>query len=109
MRKVSLKKKNGIRITTGAWTKHVTLKTASSSVPNEIATAMNPMVYELLRLAEIGDQTLKKRQTASVKPAVTVKPTSTIGGRANPSAGKSPADMSMEEYVAWRTKQGDAA
>jgi hypothetical protein len=76
----------------------------------EIANAMSPAVYEILLDAELGAQVRKQRQTASAKPSAAVaKPTSTVGGRANPSAGKSLADMDMDDYVAARRKQMTAA
>lgn len=74
----------------------------------EIANAMSPYVYDILRLAEIGEQTLKRTASAKPHPAAAAKPTSTVGGRANPGAGKSLADMDMDEYVAARQKMSAA-
>lgn len=67
-----------------------------------IRSAMSPMVYKMLFLARLGEQTLNKKPAAQPQQA---KPTSTIGGKSNPSAGKSIADMDMDEYVAHRKKQ----
>lgn len=70
-----------------------------------ILSAMSPMVYKMLYLARIGEQTLSKKPAAQTKQP---NPTTVIGGKSNPSAGKTIADMDMEEYVAFRTKQNAA-
>ena len=82
---------------------------SQGATDQDIRNSMNPMVYNILRLARIGEQSLKTA-TASVKPAAAqVKPTSTVDARVNPSAGKSLADMDMDEYAAYRAKQDAAA
>jgi hypothetical protein len=70
----------------------------------ELQSVISPKVYDILHLARIGEQTLAK-QTAAPKLQAKVQPTKTVGGKSNPSAGKSLADMSMEEYAAHRTAQ----
>jgi hypothetical protein len=68
--------------------------------------AMSPLVYELLHLARIGEQTLKA--PVATKPqatTTTAKPLSMVGAKGNPSAGKTIADMDMDEYVAFRNRK----
>jgi hypothetical protein len=67
----------------------------------QMQNLMSPLVYEMLYLARIGQQTLSKpapaaRQTA--KPA----PLQVVSGRSTPAARKSLGEMSMEEYAAAR-------
>lgn len=62
---------------------------------------MNPLVYEMLYLARIGQNALSKPAPAQ-KPAAQPQPSRTVGGRATPGARKSLAEMSMDEYVAAR-------
>lgn len=71
----------------------------------ELAGSMDKRVYEMLYLANIGAQTLAKQTAAPKQQAKPVQPTKTVGGKSNPAAGKSLADMSMEEYVAYRESQ----
>lgn len=65
---------------------------------------MSPLAYELLYLARIGEQALSKKPAAP-QTQTQAKPLSTVGGKSNPSAGKSLGEMSMEEYAAYRQKQ----
>jgi hypothetical protein len=67
----------------------------------QMQSLMNPLMYEMIYLARIGQQTLSKpapaaKQTA--KPA----PLQVVGGRSTPAARKSLGEMSMEEYAAAR-------
>ena len=64
----------------------------------QMQNLMSPLVYEMLYLARIGQQTLSKpapaaRQTA--KPA----PLQVVSGRSTPAARKSLGEMSMDEYA----------
>jgi hypothetical protein len=70
----------------------------------ELQGVITPKVYEILHLARIGEQTLSK-QTAAPRQQANVRPTKTVGGKSNPAAGKSLADMDMDEYVATRQAQ----
>lgn len=70
----------------------------------ELQSVISPKVYDILHLARIGEQTLAK-QTAAPKQQAKVQPTKTVGGKSNPSAGKSLADMDMDQYVAHRQAQ----
>lgn len=70
--------------------------------PKELQSLMSPVVYEMIHLARIGEQTLKKA-SAPVRPAATpIEPLQTVKARATPGANKSLAEMSMDEYVAAR-------
>lgn len=73
----------------------------------DLRNAMSPMIYNLLHLARIGEQALSKATTVpKVAPAgQPPKPLQTVGGKSNPSAGKSLADMSMDEYAEHRRAQ----
>ena len=77
---------------------------SKGATEQNILSAMSPMVYEMLYLARIGEQALKK-QPAAANNSAGARPTSTVGGKSNPSAGKSLSEMSMEEYVQYRRKQ----
>ncbi|MDW6020245.1 hypothetical protein SAZ10_00550 [Mesorhizobium sp. BAC0120] len=77
---------------------------SKGATEQNILSAMSPMVYEMLYLARIGDQALKK-QPAAPNNSARARPTSTVGGKSNPSAGKSLSEMSMDEYVEYRRRQ----
>lgn len=72
--------------------------------PKELQAMMSPLVYETLYLARLGEQTLKKGMLAP-KPGPQPAPLTVVGAKANPPARKSLADMSMDEYAAFRDKQ----
>jgi hypothetical protein len=72
--------------------------------PKDLQMMMNPLVYETLYLARLGEQTLKKGMAAP-KPGTPAAPLHVVGAKANPPARKDLASMSMEEYVATRQKQ----
>jgi hypothetical protein len=67
----------------------------------ELGNATNPQVYRALYLAWLGQQALSK-QAKPVASATPPTPLKTVGAKASPAANKSLADMSMEEYVAYR-------
>lgn len=67
---------------------------------------MSPLVYETLYLARLGEQLLQK--PASPKPTAPPVPLTTVGAKASPPARKSLADMTMDEYAAYRDKQDEA-
>lgn len=70
--------------------------------PKDLQGMMSPIVYEMLHLARLGEQTLKKA-SAPIKPqAAPIAPLQTVKARATPGANKSLAEMSMDEYVAAR-------
>lgn len=78
--------------------------TSKGITPKDLQNAMNPTVYEMLYLARLGEQTLKKGMAAP-KPGPQPAPLQVVGAKANPPARKSLADMSMDEYAAYRDKQ----
>lgn len=78
-------------------------KGADSKMLQEI---MSPLVYETLYLARLGEQLLQK--PASPKPTAPPVPLTTVGAKASPPARKSLADMTMDEYAAYRDKQEEA-
>jgi hypothetical protein len=80
---------------------------SKGATPKDLQAMMNPLVYETLYLARLGEQTLKKGMAAP-KPGTPAAPLHVVGAKANPPARKSVADMSMEEYVAFRSKQNAA-
>lgn len=79
--------------------------TSKGFTQQELAGSMDKRVYEMLHLANIGAQTLAKQTAAPKQQAKPVQPTKTVGGKSNPAAGKSLAEMDMDEYVATRKKQ----
>jgi hypothetical protein len=77
---------------------------SKGATPKDLQAMMNPLVYETLYLARLGEQTLKKGMAAP-KPGTPAAPLHVVGAKANPPARKDLASMSMEEYVATRQKQ----
>ena len=76
--------------------------TAKGIEPAELSKVMNPRIYEILHLARLGEQTLKKA-SAPIKPAAApIAPLQTVKARATPGANKSLGEMNMDEYVAAR-------
>jgi len=67
----------------------------------QMQSMMNPLVYEMIYLARIGQNALSKPAPVQ-KPAAQPQPSKTVGGRATPGANKSLGEMSMDEYVAAR-------
>ena len=63
---------------------------------------MNPLVYEMLYLARIGDQRLQK---PAPKAGIQPSPLTTVAAKANPPAKTDLASADMEQYVAIRQKQ----
>lgn len=78
---------------------------SKGATDQNLLDAMSPMVYEMLYLARIGEQSLKKLST-NASPKTPQKPLETVGARSNPNARKSIKDMSMEEYAEYRRKGG---
>ena len=72
--------------------------------PSNLRDAINPQVYRAIHLAWIGHQAISK--PAAPKPQAA--PLQTVQARTAPGGHKSPADMSMDEYVAYRTRQNAA-
>lgn len=69
--------------------------------PNNLREAINPQVYRAIHLAWIGHQAISK----PVQKPTPAAPLQTVQARTAPSGHKSLADMSMSEYVAYRSKQ----
>jgi hypothetical protein len=62
---------------------------------------MSPEFLKLLHRAHIGAEAMKK--PAAATPNI-VQPLTTVGAKSNPAAGKSLADMDMDDYVVARKK-----
>lgn len=71
-------------------------------IPADLAKNAGPAEFNLLRLAKIGAQAEQQR-TAALKAAI--KPANEVG--ASGGGSSDPSDMNMEQYKAWRAKQGD--
>ncbi|HWK64132.1 MAG TPA: hypothetical protein VNS34_04285 [Rhizobiaceae bacterium] len=78
---------------------------SKGATDQNLRDAMSPLVYNLLYLARIGEQALNKTTAPKASAGRAVRPLSLVGGRSSPSAGKSLADMSMEEYAEHRAAQ----
>ena len=77
---------------------------ADEGVLRTVATS--PQMYRALHLAWLGHQTMQKANAPAPKPTTPAPaPLTVVAAKANPPARKNPADMSMDEYVAWRAKQ----
>jgi hypothetical protein len=76
---------------------------ADEGVLRSVAT--NPQMYRALHLAWLGYQTMQKANAPAPKPVTPPAPLTVVAAKANPPARKSLADMSMDEYVAYRSKQ----
>lgn len=64
-------------------------------------TITDPTVYNILHLADVGQKFIERqRNAANIRAAAAGGPVTTVGG-VN-AGGKSPEDMSFEEYAAWR-------
>lgn len=68
----------------------------------QMQNLMNPLVYEMLYLARIGQEALAKPAPNPKKQAAPTQPSKAVGGRSTPAASKSLSEMSMEEYAAAR-------
>jgi len=71
-----------------------------------LQSLMSPLVYETLYLARLGEELMKKPATA--RPTTPAQPLPTVGAKSSPPARKSLADMTMDEYAAYRDKQEEA-
>lgn len=70
--------------------------------PKEVATMTDPWAYELLHFADIGKKFIERQKRASqMRNAHAGAPATMLGSAA--SGGKSPEDMSPEEYMQWRS------
>ena len=68
---------------------------------DDVAELSEPWAYELLHYADIGKKFIERQRRASqMRTAHAGQPATTLGGASV--GGKSPEDMSMDEYVAWR-------
>lgn len=72
------------------------------ATPQKLQSVMSPLVYEMLYLARIGEQALKKVATPPKPASAPVAPLQVVAAKASPPARKSLGEMSMEEYVAAR-------
>jgi len=73
----------------------------------QVAKLMDPLVYEMIYHAKIGEQLLKKPASAkpNTPPAV---PLTVVASKASPPARKDLGSMSMDEFAAFRDKQDEA-
>ena len=72
----------------------------------ELARAINPVVYKTLHLAWVGSQALAKSQSAKPSAKVTkLAPTAKVSAKGGVPARKALSEMSMEEYADYRNKQ----
>jgi hypothetical protein len=75
---------------------------SKGATQDQLRNLMNPLVYEMIYLARIGQQALSN-PAPNPKPATTpTGPLKVVGGRSTPAARKSLGEMSMEEYAAAR-------
>jgi hypothetical protein len=70
----------------------------------DLQAAMNPQVYKILHLAFLGSQALNKPAVPKLVPPSPM-PLQTVAAKGSAPVRKSLADMSMEEYAAFRSKQ----
>jgi hypothetical protein len=79
----------------------------SKGIPADLAGQASAAEFDIIRLAMIGSQTETQRLAAlRAAAAAKTQPAPELGGPAG--AGPSdPAQMSMEQYRAWRAKQTD--
>ena len=69
----------------------------------QLAKLMDPLVYDMIYHARLGEQLLKKpAPKPNTPPAV---PLTTVASKASPPARKDLGSMSMEEYADFRNKQ----
>lgn len=83
---------------------------ASKALPQELSfsteelqAAMNPRIYNILRLAKLGHQV--ETQPVAKPPPQKPTPLTVVKSRGNQPVSKSLEDMSTEEYVAFRKRQ----
>lgn len=69
----------------------------------QLQASMNPVVFDLLHKAMIGAEVINK---PAAPPRKVSAPLKTVSSRSNAPVGKDLSDMSMDEYVAARKKQG---
>lgn len=69
--------------------------------PEDVASTTEPAAYKLLHYADIGKKFIERqRSAAQMKAAQAGNPATKLGGAS--ASAKSPDDMSMDEYAAWR-------
>lgn len=77
------------------------LAISTGAEASEVKNLAEPWAYELLHYADIGKKFIERqRKAAQMKAAHAGAPATMLGSAV--SGGKSPEDMSMEEYAAWR-------
>lgn len=70
-----------------------------------LLNAYSPEIYKTLHLAYLGKQTLERQQTAKPSQTASKAKTTTLSAKSNPPAQKDPADMSEDEFFAYREAQ----
>lgn len=78
---------------------------AEQGIPDAVLqTNWSPQVFKILHLARLGSQVLNKPAVPKLnQPQAT--PLTVVSSKGSPSVRKSIADMSMDEYAAYRTRQ----
>ena len=70
-----------------------------------LKTAYSPQIYRTLYLAWLGSQALQRSAAKPAPVAAKPQPLNRITAKTNVPSVKSPENMTMDEYVAWRSKQ----
>ncbi len=70
-----------------------------------LKTAYSPQIYRTLYYANLGYQALQRSAAKPAPVAAKPQPLNRITAKSNVPAVKSPANMTMDEYAAWRSKQ----
>lgn len=72
----------------------------------QLRAAMTPQIYKVLHRAMLGEKLLQQQKSAPKPAPKQAQPLKTVTAKASPAVTKDPADMSMDEYVAFRKTQG---
>lgn len=75
---------------------------SKGATPDDLKSLMNPLVYEMIYLAQIGAKALSKPVTPKTAQTTQAAPLTVVAAKANPPSRKSFSEMSMEEYAAAR-------
>lgn len=70
-----------------------------------LKTAYSPQIYQTLYLANFGYQALQRSAAKPAQVAAKPQPLQRISAKSSTPVSKSPENMSMDEYAAWRSKQ----
>ena len=70
-----------------------------------LKTAYSPQIYRTLYLAWLGSQALQRSAAKPAPVAAKPQPLNRITAKSSVPSVKSPENMTMDEYAAWRSKQ----